>query len=124
MLNIQTLVEMYNRLAEYNPIRNNDIPEDWICVIHPSMERHILDLEDSKSLHYTVYLSVADRLQRIVGRKVFIQNTAPMDKIEYMSLATWASKYANEELAKIEYRQERKAELEFKRGISDYMAEG
>lgn len=108
-MSTELLLDMMKTLKNADPLLKNGVQQDWVCVIHPGLVSHIGDFyKEHQPTHFVPY----NKLDYVLGRRVFIINEAPTDKIEYMPEMTMRMKYFNHFLRELEMRAKRKEKEE------------
>jgi hypothetical protein len=97
-LTLETLNDAI-RLLKEDPLLKRGIQQDWVCVIHPLIEQKLKEefkLRQPEQPPFgaqpPVWL-VYDQLRQYTGRKTYVIDAAPQDRVEYMSEETMRSKY-------------------------------
>jgi hypothetical protein len=98
---VSDLIEIQEWLTKNDPLLNKGVQKDWVCVVHPRLVQPILDTYSEVS-PFPPY----DRLSYALGRRVYVFDTAPDDRIEYMSEFTLRAKYPKEMAENDRLRQE------------------
>jgi hypothetical protein len=91
---IEHLKESIALINKPDALEGKGIPKDWVCVIHPYLERVLLDHFKPANTNPNTMMGFLYRpLERITGRPTYIIANAPDDKIEYMSKETMKERY-------------------------------
>jgi len=88
MANITTehLIAGWKRLQAKDPLFAQGIGFDWVCVIHPAMERPLLDEFDRMyDEPDNIITNPGWKLSRMTGRETYILDAAPLMKYAYMT---------------------------------------
>lgn len=78
------LQDMKNGLYASDPLLKRGIGRDWLCIIHPRLERHLIEL--AGEMPWTIkHSNPSVRLDAIMRRQTHVIDGAPHDRIEYMT---------------------------------------
>ncbi len=82
-MNELTLEALNNaiQLLKENPLLKRGIKPDWVCVLHPQMERLLLQEFPDQPL------------ERLTGRRTYMIEAAPVDRMEYMTYEMMVTRY-------------------------------
>lgn len=93
MINERVFLEGIERLKKGDALEQRGIGRDWVCVIHPALVKAVLDEWRKLPQHDLFSPTREAELEAALGRKVFIVEPAPLDRIEWMPQKTMLLRY-------------------------------
>jgi hypothetical protein len=78
-MNIQEALEMARKFKQQpDTLAQRGIPKDWVCVIHPVLYKHLLELipQDAGIM--------ARSIEQFTRRKTYVDSRAEMSEVHYM----------------------------------------
>lgn len=112
-LTIDHLRQAMEFMRKPDALEQQGIPKDWVCVLHPRLYGALRDHFKVKDIDNNTMIGMLyNPIERITGRKTFIINSAPDDRVEYMPEETMNLKYAEYfiSLAKLRLMEENESE--------------